>query len=194
MEARTLLALGQLNLGLAEWRLGQPGDACQSINRGLTMLEQLGDRLGIAYARYYLGLAEEEAGDLPEASLQYEIAQSAFGALGMTALGIEAQAGVARLALQQEDLDQANQIVTQITSFLNKEGPQGFELPMLVYLTCAKIFDALDDTSQLKQTLEKSYEIIQTRLEGIKESSWRALFVEAIPEHRALLAFKTRKV
>ena len=193
MEARTIVAYGLLNLGLAEWRLGRPADACQSINDSIARLEQLGDRVRIAYGRYYLGLAHEEAGDLPEAASQYEKATSAFGTLGMTAQVIEAQAGLARLALQQEDLDQAQRLVMQISSFLNKEGPQGFELPMLVYLTCAKIYKAMKDTSQLKQTLEKSREVIQARLEGINESSWREMFVEAIPEHRALLALDTRK-
>jgi hypothetical protein len=136
-------------------------------------------------------LLHEEAGDLTEAASHYGTAQSAFEALGMTALVIEAQAGVARLALLQEDLDQAQRIVTQISSFLDKEGPQGFELPMLVYLTCAKIYEALKDSSQLNQTLVKSREVIQARLEGIKESSWRKLFVEAIPEHRALMEFQS---
>jgi predicted ATPase len=193
MEDRRSVAYIHLNLGLAEWRLGRHADACQSINDSLARLEQLGDRVGIAYGHYYLGLANEEAGDLPEAATHYENAQSAFKALGMAALSVEAQAGLARLSLQQEDLVQAQHIAIQVSSFFNKEGPQGFELPMLVYLTCAKIFEALKDTSQLKQTLEKSHEVIQARLEGIKESSWRKLFVEAIPEHRTLLALYTKK-
>jgi predicted ATPase/class 3 adenylate cyclase len=193
MEDRRSVAYIHLNLGLAEWRLGRHADACQSINDSLARLEQLGDRVGIAYGHYYLGLANEEAGDLPEAATHYENAQSAFKALGMAALAVEAQAGLARLSLQQEDLVQAQHIAIQVSSFFNKEGPQGFELPMLVYLTCAKIFEALKDTSQLKQTLEKSHEVIQARLEGIKESSWRKLFVEAIPEHRTLLALYTKK-
>ena len=193
MKDRRLVAYCYLNLGLAEWRLDRPADACQSIKDSLARLEQLGDRVGIVYGHYYLGLAYEEAGDLTEAASHYGTAKSAFEALGMTALVMEAQAGVARVALLQENLDQAQRIVRQISSFLNKEGPQGFELPMLVYLTCAKIYEALKDSSQLSKTLVKSREVIETRLEGIKESSWRKLFIEAIPEHRALLAFSTKK-
>jgi predicted ATPase/class 3 adenylate cyclase len=193
MEALRLVAYCYLNLGLAEWRLGRHADACQSINDSLARLEQLGDRVGIAYGHYYLGLAYEEAKDLTEAASHYGNAQSAFSALGMTALAVESQAGLARLSLRQEDLIQAQKTANQISSFFNNEGPHGFELPMLVYLTCAKIFEALKDATQLKQTLEKSHEVIQARLEGIKESSWRKLFVEAIPEHRTLLALYTKK-
>ena len=193
IEAHTFVAYGLLNLGLAEWRLGRPADACQSINEGLARLEQLGDRVGIAYGHYYLGLAHEEAGDLQKAGAHFNNALSAFTALGMTALAIDAQAGLARLALQQDDLDHAGEMAKQITTFLNSEGPQGLELPMLVYLTCAKIYDALKEDSHLKQTLDNGRKLIQAHLDGINEESWRALFVEAIPEHRALLAFESRK-
>jgi class 3 adenylate cyclase/tetratricopeptide (TPR) repeat protein len=189
MGARRCVAYCLLNLGLAEWRLEQPQAACQTLQLSLAELQALGDQMGLASRQFYLGLALETSGELPEAGAQFEAAQAAFEQLGATPQVVEAQAGLARLALQRGDLSQAEDITRQIMVYLEQTGPQGLELPMLVYLTCARVFQAVGDAQRLDRTLESGRKELQARLDRISEVDWRKTFLEAIPEHRELMDF-----
>ncbi len=193
MGARSFMAYGLLNLGLAEWRLGQPQLARQKLELSLPMLQELGDQRGLASRQFYLGLANEEAGDLSEATANYEAARVAFKLLDATTQMVEAQAGLARLALQQSDLPQAGQNVMEIIAYLEQHGPQWFELPILVYLTCARVFQALGDAPRLQHILEKGLRQLRARLDRISLAEWRETFLEAIPENRALMRFGSMK-
>lgn len=191
LGARSCEAYGLLNLGLAEWRLEQPQDACQNLEFSLPILEMLGDQRGLASRQFYLGLAYEKAGSMSDAAAQFEAARAAFKLLGATNQVVEAQAGQARLALQQRDLPQAEQHALQIIAFLEQNGPQGLELPILVYLTCARVFLALRDAPRLQYTLENGRRELQTRLDRIGSVSWRETFLEAVPENRELMEFES---
>jgi len=190
LGARSFVAYALLNLGLAEWRLGQPQTACQMLHLSLPMLEALGDQRGLASRQFYLGLANEKAGDMAEASAKYEAALASFKLLDATTQMVEAQAGLARLALQRSDLPQAEQNAMEITGFLEQHGPQGLELPILVYLTCARIFQALGDAPRLQHTLENGRKELQARLSRINEADWRKTFLDTVPENRSLMAFE----
>lgn len=190
LGARRYVAYSLLNLGLAEWRLEQPQAACQTLQLSLSKLESLGDQMGLASLHFYLGLAYEKTGELAEAAAQFGAAFAAFDLLGASPQAIEAQAGLARLAHQRGDLHQSEQDANQIMTYLEKHGPQGLELPILAYLTCARVFQALGDAQRLEQTLKSGRNELQARLNRISEASWRETFLEALPEHRELMAFK----
>ena len=180
-----------LNLGLAEWRLGQPDAAIQRIEQSLSSMEAVDDRYGLASHQFYLGLAYESADNMSAAGSHYEAARNAFETLGITTQVIEAQAGLARLALHSNNLIKAKEIAVELINYLKKEGAQGCELPILVYLTCAQIFKALGDTKQLEHTLDQGRRELNIRLEGINDAGWQEIFRESIPENQALLTFET---
>ena len=189
LEARREVAYFLLNMGLAEWRLGRPEDAIHTIENSLSKFEALGDQIGLAYRQLYMGLALEEVGLISEAIEQFSSAKVAFIMLDMTTLAIEAQAGLARLALHQNNLNTAENIAMQLYSYINEEGSQGFEMPMLVYLTCARVFNALGDQIKLKHTLNSGRRALQEHLDGISDLSWQKIFLEAVPENHALMTF-----
>jgi class 3 adenylate cyclase/tetratricopeptide (TPR) repeat protein len=189
MEDRRTVAYNLLNLGLAEWRLGRPTDAIQTIEQSRSRLEALGDQIGLASCQFYLGLAHEAADNSSEATAQFEGAREDFEKLGITTQMVEAQAGLARLALKRQDFQQANCYALDIANHLGLEGSQGFELPFLVYLTCAQVFKAVGDITQLRLTLDKGRREMTKRLEVISEVRWQKSFLESIPEHRALMTF-----
>lgn len=191
MGARYYMAYCQLNLGLAEWRLEKPQNACQTLQLSLPNLEALGDQRGIASGQFYLGLAYEKTGDLSEAAAQFEAARAAFKLLDATTQMVEALAGQARLALQRKDLVQAKQNALQIFDYLEQNGPQGLELPILVYLTCARVFQAVGDAPRLQNTLDNGRRELRNRHDQISEAGWRETFLEAIPENCELLGFES---
>jgi len=190
LGARSCVAYALLNLGLAEWRLGQPEVAIQTLQRSLGELEAIGDQRGLASRHFYLGLAHEMANELPTAYEQFSTALQAFKLLEASSQMVEAQAGLARIAHQNGDFKQAGEIAHQIINYLDQAGPQGLELPILVYLSCAKIFQTLGETSLLQHTLEIGRQEIQDRLEKISEVDWQEIFLKAIPENREWMAFK----
>jgi tetratricopeptide (TPR) repeat protein len=194
LGARSFAAYALLNLGLARWRLGQPQAASQTLLLSLPMLEALKDQRGLASLHFYQGLASETAGDTIEATRQYETARAAFKLMDATAQVVDAQAGLARLALQRGDLSQAEQHALEISTYLEQQGPQGLELPFLVYLTCARVFKVLGDAQRLQHILASGRMELQTRLDRISQSEWRATFIDAIPENRALMEFETLKM
>jgi predicted ATPase/class 3 adenylate cyclase len=189
MEASRNIAHNLLNLGLAEWRLGRTADAIQTIDQSLLSLAAIDDRFGLAIGQFFLGLAHETAGNTSEAAAQFALAREAFETLGVTTQVIETQAGLARLALISRDLEKANLIALQICEYIELEGSQGFELPSLVFLTCARVFQACSDSDRLDHILEQGRCELTKRLEGINKASWQKIFLESIPEHRALMTF-----
>ena len=192
MRARRCVAYCLLNLGLAEWRLEQPQAACQTLQFSLVELEPLGDQLGLASRQFYLGLALEKAGQISDAAAKFEAARAAFEQLGASPRVVEAQAGLARLALQSSNLPLAEQTAMQIMAYLDQHGPQGLELPMLTYLTCVRVFQALGDEKRLAHILENGRSELQARLNQISDAVWRQNFLEAVPEHRELVKIRTK--
>jgi len=191
MEARRITAYCLLNLGLAEWRLGKSEEACHTINQSLARLEALRDQMGLASRQFYLGLANEGADSISEAAAAYQAARDAFDALGVKPQVMEALAGLARMALKRHDLEGAKIIVLQVIDYIDQDGAHGFELPFLVFLTCAQVFKASGEANLLKHILDQGRQELNTRLEGISEANWQEIFLESIPEHRALVEFQS---
>jgi tetratricopeptide (TPR) repeat protein len=191
LGARSFEAYALLNLGLAEWRLGQLQAARQRLQLSLPILEALGDQRGLASRQFYLGLVNEEAGEMSEAAVNYEAARTTFKLLDAATQMVEAQASLARLALQRSDLPQAEQNAMEIAAFLEQHGSQGLELPILVYLSCVRVFQALGDAPQLQNILENGRKELQARLDRIRLADWRKTYLEAVPENRALMTFES---
>ncbi len=182
-------AYAMLNLGLAKWRLGQPEEACEVLESSAKVLEALEDQRGLTSRNFYLGLSYEAKNDLSNAAKHYLSAYESYKAFKATSGIVEAQAGLARVTLKQGEMEQAKDFAQQIFSYLEQEGPQGLEFPIIVYLTCAQVFDALKETSLVQHVLEKGSKVIQERLELIREKDWKEAYMEKIPENRLLLSY-----
>ena len=189
LEARICEAYSLLNLGLAEWRLDQPQKACEVLESSEEILHALGDQRGLASRQFYLGLSYESANDLVEAANHFTSTCRSFEVLGDTSGVAEAQAGLARLALKNGELDEAEELALKIMNYLDQEGPQGLEFPILVYYSCVKVFDALEETQMVQHALEMGAKEIQDRLDMISDGDWKSVFLEDIPENRGLLAY-----
>jgi class 3 adenylate cyclase/tetratricopeptide (TPR) repeat protein len=185
--ARAPAAYNLLNLGLACWRLGDLQAARQAMNDSLPELQAIGDEIGLAYRQYYSGLIQEATGDLAGAGQCYLAAQADFARLEMLPLKIEAQAGLARLCLQRGQILEAESHATEVFSHLDQHGPQGQELPMLVYLTCVEVFSASNNQEQAERALENGRAELDGRAKEISDLAWRKTFLEAAPEHHKFI-------
>jgi tetratricopeptide (TPR) repeat protein len=176
-----------LNLGLAEWRLGRWQEACKLLESSLGVLKSIGDQRGLASREFYLGLSHESGGDFVLAADYFRQALVYFEAIGAKSGMVEAQAGLARMALKREDVAEAGELALEVINFLDVEGNQGLELPILAYLTCIKVFDAQGDITLVLHLKKEALKIINARLSMIDESKFKDVFLGDIAENRELV-------
>ena len=193
LGAKNCLAYSLLNLGLTYWRMGESQKACEVLEQSKDLLEALDDLRGLAYREFYLGLAYETEKDFVEAVKHFNRALNSFVNLGATSGTVESQAGLARLALCKGDLSEAKDLAFQVFGYLDQEGLSGLELPILVCLTCIKVFDALEDGERVDQLLKKGVTEIQDQAAMIQERDWKKVFLEAIPENQELLVYQKQR-
>ena len=190
LGAKICIAYSLLNLGLTEWRLSQYELALDVLERSEEVLESLGDQRGLVSRQFYLGLTHESANEELQAKKYFKDAYESFKMLNVSSGMVEAQAGLARLALREGDVALAKELALQVNHYLDEGGPEGLELPILAYLSCLEVFGATGDTAMFEHVLEEGSRVIQNRLEKIRKEDWKEIFIDKIPENRLLLGYQ----
>jgi len=154
---------------------------------GQSDLEHIGDTLGLAYVKAYLGLALETEGDLQAAVEHFTAARLQFDGLNMPGESAEAAAGLARCACRRGQLQQASLDIQPVWDYLEQHGGEGMEFAGLAYLTVVETLTALGQPEQARLALERGYAGLLSRAEKISDPGWRASFLDNVPEHRRLM-------
>jgi class 3 adenylate cyclase/tetratricopeptide (TPR) repeat protein len=176
------------NLGWAHARAGDGRSARRLEEEALRELTAVGDTFGRAACLQYLGYIAEQAGDAAGAARRFSEAHEEFSRAGARANALDCTAGLARCALAQGEPEAARQAAAEVWQHLVNHGPAGMELPGLAYLTCAEVFEALDEPVPAREALAAGYREVMARAEKISDPEWRQSFLENVPEHRALVA------
>jgi tetratricopeptide (TPR) repeat protein len=145
------------------------------------------DQFGQAIAHTYQGLILESEQETNQAIGEFEKASQMLSEMGMLGFRIDAVAGLARIALSQGRLDEAQRYGLETWEYLMKADITGMELPQLAYLTCFKVFHRLGDLEKAHAILEQSLKHLNQEAERIENPDWKRIFLENIPEHHALL-------
>jgi hypothetical protein len=99
---------------------------------------------------------------------------------------MEALAGLARIALAENDLDLARERVTTILSELNNRSPEGAAEPSRIYLTCHRVLAACGDPDH-QTILNHGYRLLQRQANKIDDRDTRRSFLENVPANRDLV-------
>jgi tetratricopeptide (TPR) repeat protein len=180
-----IIAYAQLNLGLAYIRLGNSLAARQVLEQAISAASGV-DYFGASVGYFYLGLAEEVAGDPVAASEHFAEARRRLEALGMHGNSLDAQAGQARCFLRAGEAELALEYIQGVWEYLAKNSSQAFEFPILAYQTCAQVFAAVGDFGGEKEAVRLGYQEMLERARKISDPAWQKAFLENIPEHRAI--------
>jgi tetratricopeptide (TPR) repeat protein len=175
-------------LGLAYCRLGNLQVAHQILEQSLTQLRDVGDEYGGAIGLAYLGLNLEQCQDSERALYYFDEARQMLNAKNMPAYALEATAGLARCALALRDPAMAQEYATEVWSYLNQHGVQGMEFPILAYLTCVQVFEALSMSEESQAALKAGYQELMQRAERISDLEWSKSYLTQVPEHRTIIA------
>ena len=174
---------GSLNLGLAHLRNQDPESAKRVLLRCAQELETLHDRFGQAAVQSYLGLAEEQSGDVQQALRCFTNARATLCDIGVPGYANDALAGQIRCLLALGRLEEARASNEELWQRLSEGGGEGMEFSILAYETCANLFEASGDSAQSLLAIERGCAELGARAERIGDLTWRLAFLENVPEH-----------
>ncbi len=194
LELAYLMGIGRyqayhhINLGFVHWRLGNLDIAAQMELQALQEYSTTGEGFGQAVCHTYLGYIYETARKWTLALEHLAKARAMFVDLGIALDRIEVRAGEARIALEQERLQDASSFVCEIWQYLCENGTEGFSFPAKVYLSVVDVLDVIKVPGiRLEEVLEAGYREVMTKADTILDAGWRTSFLENIPENRRMM-------
>jgi len=182
-------AVSLVNLGLVHHGLVDNETARAHCHQALTIQREIGDRRGQGYSLTYLGHALEDLGELETAARAYAEAMRLRRELGQHGLAIDDLAGLARVALAQNNPARALEHVEEILAWIDTNSSQGIEYPVRVYLTCYRILRATahGDTSAIdraRAVLSKAHTTLLEQAANISDNALRRKFLENVQANR----------
>lgn len=128
-----------------------------------------------------LGQAQFALGELDAAQESFTQARAIWQTLEPSPYSLQTHAGLAEIALQQNDLAQARRECDAIFEFLRAHpNRQGDPSALAALLTCYRSAKAANDANA-RAILEDAYAQLQTRAEKIADASMRQSFLENVP-------------
>lgn len=146
------------------------------------LVRETGSRLLKAHSQTLLGHAQVHLGQWAEARAAYQVALQHYQALDRLALVIEAQAGLATVALAEADHEQALSLVEEILPVMAKHAQFGLYEPFQVQLSCYHVLAAHHDV-RAHQILRQAQNQLQKYAQRIVEPTLRHSFLENVPLH-----------
>lgn len=135
--------------------------------------------------RAYVQVQQQQWG---AAGQTYQQALAIWQELAQPLQLLEMQAGLARVALRQDNLAQAKAHIQPVLAhLLAGNTPMGASRPFYIYLVCYEVLAASDDP-YAATLLQEAYEALTLYAEKITEASRRDAYIENVPEHREINA------
>jgi len=185
-ESSTLSKLGLLH----HW-LGENERALVYNQQALTIAQEIGVRRDQGYALTRVGHVLFSLGQLEEAAAAYHQALAIQHEMGQFNRAMEAQAGLARLSLTQQDPAQALIHVEEILKLVDNIPWCGLSEPMRVYLTCYRVLQANQD-ARARDILNIAYTLLQERAANIEDEQLQKEFLENVQANREIVAEWTK--
>jgi len=164
---------------------GDSEAACAYGRQARDIAQDLVNRHLEAIAWQQLGQALHETGDLIQAMHAYQQALNMRRAMGERNLAMESLAGLAKIALAQDDPDQAMEYVEEILRHLETGTLYGAEEPFRVYLTCYHVLQAHEDP-RARDVLTTAHDLLGQRAATIEDEEMRRAYLEEVDVHREL--------
>jgi class 3 adenylate cyclase/tetratricopeptide (TPR) repeat protein len=176
-----------LNLGLADYRLGDHPSAVGVLIQAASAIEAMEDPVAEAACHTYFGLVSEQTLEMIDARQHYEKAVELWYLIGSIGSAQDAAAGIARTSLSMHDLNDAQRRAVELWAYLSQNGPQGLEFPIYAYLTCAQIFQAAQERKRMIGAIMGGYDELIKRAEKFSDGDWRDTYLHAVPEHATMI-------
>jgi DNA-binding SARP family transcriptional activator/tetratricopeptide (TPR) repeat protein len=181
-------AYHQFNLGFVCSQLGDFDAAVQMEEQALAKFLTSGNAFGQAACQATLGDVYQKAGNLSLAAEYLAAASAGFAEIGVESDRFEAQATMARVALDRGQPDEARRLALEIWDFLGEHGTEGFGPTAWIYLCIADVVAAVEAPGiSAREAIEAGYRDMMQRADKIGDAAWRQSFLENVPENRELV-------
>lgn len=174
------------HLGWLAYDQQTPEDGLDYCRQALDMSQAISDRENEAYALSGMGLNHELLNNMDTAAANYQAAWKLHNEIGATTLAIFDQAGLARIALAQGDLDAAQTYIGPVTNWVKSGNAQKFWDPWIIYLSGYQISAALNDTGAARAILDEAHTVLHQRAEKISDEKLRHGFLKEVQVNQAL--------
>ena len=188
----TYEALTQLNIATAMRLMGDATGALGPAMRGLELARQEGNADLCAAGALVAGDVRRVLGNFDEAATYYREALGLYRQVRREMMAIECLTGLARVALAAGRRDEAQELIDQVTRYLDAGGTvDGTEDPIGIYLSCHKVLTALGDDRD-GAYLRGGHAVLMERASPLEPAD-REGVLRRVPSHRALIdAFEQR--
>ncbi|MEO8612451.1 MAG: adenylate/guanylate cyclase domain-containing protein [Chloroflexota bacterium] len=171
---------------LANHYRGAWDTAYTDVQSGLRLMEEINLQPIAALLLTIQGHVESDLRRWEDAESSYERAFHLNTELGEHHLAVEPRAGLARVALALGNPVKAVEQVEAILEHLKTATLDGTGEPILVYLTCYKVLEAIDDP-RAAELLQQAYTTLQDMVSKIPDDTQRQMFLNNIPHHREFM-------
>ena len=180
-------AISHINLGLAYPYLREYQKAFEHTQNGLQLAQEIHARMIEAAAWYILGNIAVETNNLEEAESVYQKSLDLYQSVSLPHYVVEANGGLIRTYLAQQDHKKIKQPLSEILDFLDNGGTvSSVEEPLRVYQTCYQALQALNDPRAI-QLLQKAYILLQAKASNLSSPKYRQSMLNNIPFHREIM-------
>lgn len=154
----------------------------------LEISRTIADRENEAYALSGIGLTYENLGRLAEAISNYEAALTIQSKIGATSLAIFDRAGLARIALAQQNIETAREHILVVADWINSGNAQKFWDPWIIYQSAYEVLTAVGEIDTARTILTEAHTVLQQRAEQISNPDLRHCFLEKVSINRDIEA------
>lgn len=186
VDDRRALSYQYCDLSLIAHYQGDQQTALAHSRRALELATAVGERPGQANALIKLGHAQAGLGHPAEAVEAYQQALTIERELGQLSPAMEALAGLARMALAQNDLALAQAYLQEILDYLEHHTLAGAWEPFRVYLTGYQVLQAGQD-SRARDILQAGYHLLRARADKIDDPAVRRRYLAEVIVHREIV-------
>jgi tetratricopeptide (TPR) repeat protein len=174
------------HLGLVAHLTGDDHAAREYGEQALQLADKFAHPHQKGYALTTLGHALLGLGRPVEAADAYRQALALRRELDQHHLAPEPLGGLARVALAQGDLPQAQAHVNEILRYLGAHPAlHGTDEPIRVYMTCYRVLRA-SDAPRAEELLDTAYQLLLERAAQFEDEAERRSFLENVAAHREL--------
>lgn len=180
------LFLGSLHLALLARLTGDQEQALSYAKQGCQMALQLLGHVSQANALVILGSVQVSLNRLEDAAAAFAQALAFYTELGQAHAAVDARAGLAHVALAQDQLGLALTQVEAVLTVLADRPLGDLSEPFLAYLTCYRVLKANGDP-RAAAVLQTAQRLLHEYADTITDDALRKSFLENVVVHRELL-------
>jgi tetratricopeptide (TPR) repeat protein len=167
--------------------LGEVQSALAHCKQALALTRELELRSEQGWALQIMGSILYDLGRFDEAAERFRQALAIRQELAETREAIGTLAGLGSAYLGLGDLPQAVECVEAILVHISRNGVEGFEGPVKVFLSCYQILSAAQDP-RAADIIRQGHALLLEAAAKIETEAMRRSYLERVPENRAMAA------